>query len=110
MPEKVIIRDGAQAVFILSGSLVATGVPEVRDDMKQLLQLGVTQLVVDLRHAAILDSAGIGCLVAAHNSLSKTGGSLTVKQASPEIYELLCSMRLNRHFTITAAETDGSQA
>ena len=49
----------------------------------------------------MLDSAGLGLLIAAHNSLQKVGGEMSVVKASPDILELLTTMRIHQHFRIS---------
>jgi|WetSurMetagenome_2_1015567.scaffolds.fasta_scaffold598176_1 anti-anti-sigma factor len=100
MVDKEIVKESTTATIILRSDLVASSVPEIRGDLKQLLQEGVTRLVMDVSNVGIVDSVGIGCLVAAHNSLLKVGGSLSVVGPNEEIYELFRSMRLDRHFEI----------
>jgi|WetSurMetagenome_2_1015567.scaffolds.fasta_scaffold690510_2 anti-anti-sigma factor len=100
MPGIQITQNNTQAALILQENLVASLVPDLKSTLKNLLQQGVTKLEIDFTHVQIVDSTGIGCLIAAHNSLSKNGGSLSVFGMSQDIYELFCSMRLDRHFTI----------
>jgi anti-anti-sigma factor len=101
MTETQVIHTGAQATIILGEKLVASGVPVLKSDMKELIGEGVKWMVLDCSQLILMDSTGIGCLVAAHNSLSKLNGSLSLIQVSPDIYDLLCSMRLDRHIKIS---------
>ena len=98
--ESVITRDGTNAVLQAGGDLVAATVPEYRSQLRELVQAGIRELVFDLGHARMVDSSGIGLLMAAHNSLERVGGMLRVHHASPEIRELFVAMRLNQHITI----------
>ena len=109
MTDRTISREGTQAVVTLGENLVASNVLEVRNELRNLLQEGVVAVVIDMVHVEMLDSSGIGCLVAAHNSLSKKGGSLMIFNASPNIYELFKSMRLDRHFSIMPANAERTQ-
>jgi anti-sigma B factor antagonist len=104
MPEIQIKHEQTQATIKLEQDLVASLVPDLKNAMKGLLQEGVTHLEIDLSQVRIVDSTGIGCLIAAHNSLSKIGGGLTVFGVSEDVFELFSSMRLNRHFTIKQME------
>lgn len=108
MPGIQIQHKGTQATITLGENLVASLVPDLKGAMKALLREGVTKLAIDLSQVSIVDSTGIGCLIAAHNSLTKINGGLTVFGTSSDIYELLCSMRLNRHFTINPLESTRS--
>lgn len=104
MSEMQVKRDKSQATITLEKDLVASLVPDLKSTMKNLLQEGVTHMDIDFSQVNIVDSTGIGCLIAAHNSLSKSGGGLTIFGVSGDIYELFSSMRLNRHFTIKPIE------
>jgi serine/threonine-protein kinase RsbW len=101
MTETKMIQNGSEARFVLGGDLIASAVDEARALMKQALQDGVTDFVVDFQNVRMIDSMGIGSLVAMHNSMTKIGGKLMIVNVSEEIFELLQSMRLDRHFVIT---------
>lgn len=50
----------------------------LRDSIESLVGAGVTGLVIDMRSYAILDSAGLGALVASHGDVAETGGARLV--------------------------------
>ena len=60
-------------------------------------------LVIDLSRVELIDSVGIGLLIAAHNSLSKTGERLVLENINPDLAGLLRTMRLDKHFVIETA-------
>jgi anti-anti-sigma factor len=99
--ETKITRSGEEACLAPGSDIIAASVTEIRATMKSLLEEGVRQLVIDLSDVKVIDSSGIGMLVAAHNSLSRQGGKLSVIHASEELLDLLKAFRLDRHFTIT---------
>ncbi len=84
-----------------AADIVAASIAELRADLRRMIGDGVRELTVDFSAVAMLDSAGIGLLVAAHNSLSKVGGRLAIVNASPEILDLLRSMRIHQHFRVS---------
>jgi anti-anti-sigma factor len=96
-----ITRTGEEACLAPGGDIIAASVTEIRSMLKSLLEEGVRQLVIDLSEVKVIDSSGIGMLVAAHNSLSRQGGKLSVIHASEELLDLLKAFRLDRHFTIS---------
>jgi anti-anti-sigma factor len=100
MADYQVIQTSVRTVIILGSRLVASIVPDLKNEMKRLIGEGITTLTIDCTDLEIIDSTGIGCLVAAHNSLAKVNGNLSVIQVSPDIFDLLCSMRLDRHFKI----------
>ena len=101
MAEMQVIQQETQATIILGEKLVAAAVPELKIELKRLLEAGISMIVFDCSQLEQIDSTGIGCLVAAHNSLSKLNGDLTIVQVSSDIHELLSSMRLDRRIKIT---------
>jgi anti-anti-sigma factor len=101
MAKTLVIQTDSQATIILEQNLVASEVPDLKRELKRLIGEGVTSIQLDCGHLEIIDSTGIGCLVAAHNSLDKVDGKLTLINVSSDIYDLLCSMRLDRRVKIT---------
>lgn len=78
----------------LTGDLVAAGVPELKTALQTALAGGADEVVFDLAATTQLDSSGIGLLIATSNSLTRQQGRLRVVNASPDILQLLQSMRL----------------
>src|ERR1700733_14266605 len=81
--------------------LVAAKLPGLRSKLQELLGAGTVQLTLDLAGTQMVDSAGIGLLIATHNSLKKAGGGLTVIHASKEILDLFRTMRIHQHFAVS---------
>jgi anti-sigma B factor antagonist len=101
MTETQVKHTGAQATIILGKKLTASEVPNLKSEMKRLINEGVTLMSLDCTSLVTMDSTGIGCLVAAYNSLDKVDGKLLMTQVSSDIHDLLCSMRLDRRIKIT---------
>jgi anti-anti-sigma factor len=81
--------------------IVASMAADFRQDLLKEVESGVKRLVVDLDDVEMVDSVGIGVLVAAHNSLSKNGGQMAVSNVSQDIFNLFKVMRLDQHFEVT---------
>ena len=58
---------------------------------------------MDLDGVELIDSIGMGLLIAAHNSLMKNGGKLKVVNPSEDILRLLRTMRLDKHFEVLSS-------
>ncbi len=93
-------RTGNQAVITPSEPITVAFAGELRPQLQQLIADGVSHIVVDLSKVELVDSSGIGLLIATHNSLAKAGGGLRVIGTSPEIQHLFKVMRLDRHFAV----------
>ncbi len=81
--------------------LVASMVQEFKKEMKSILEDNPEQIVINLDGVEMIDSVGIGVLIATHNTLSKLGGKLTIINASANIYGLFKTMRLDKHFAVS---------
>jgi anti-anti-sigma factor len=98
----VVTREDKKAVVQPSGdTIVAATIPELRQQMRGVLDQGVRDLTIDLSAVRMVDSSGLGLLIAAHNSLRKMGGQLAVIHASEDLLALFQSMRMHQHFSVT---------
>ncbi len=96
-----ISREEGSTVIKPGQDVVASMARELREELKGLVAEGVQDMTMDLQGVEMVDSIGIGLLIAAHNSLAKSGGKLKVTNASPDIFKLLKTMRLDQHFEIS---------
>ena len=90
----------AKQSFSPEGDLTAVTAHEIRIQLKDLIQRGLRELVIDLSSTRVIDSTGIGLLVATHNSLRRIDAKLTLVNVSQELFELLKAFRLDKHFSI----------
>lgn len=93
LEDKVIVQPATD--------LVDVGVSELRTTLRDVAAAGSLNLVLDLRQVRMVDSSGIGLLVAAHNSMRRLGGSLAVIHASADILQLMRSMMIHQHFSVS---------
>jgi anti-anti-sigma factor len=91
---------GDRAVATIDGDLTAATAPRWRDSLVQLTKQDIRHLVIDLSTASIVDSSGIGLLLAAHNSIQRRGGQMEVIGASEDLVVLFRTMRLDKHFPV----------
>lgn len=89
----------------MQGDLTASVVPELQGILKEKLQLGVDEIVFDLAGTVMLDSSGIGLLIAASNTIGRQKGRISVQNVSPDILQLLQSMRLAARLNVTGCKS-----
>jgi len=89
------------AVVQAESDLVAARLPALRTKLQEMVASGIVHLTLDLAGARMVDSAGIGLLISAHNSLKKAGGELAVINASKDILDLFRTMRIQQHFSVS---------
>jgi anti-anti-sigma factor len=95
MSESDVIKPGKD--------VVASMAEEFKQSLLDEIKNGIKELVIDLTGVEVVDSVGLGVMIATHNSLSKSGGKLKVVNASEDICRLFQTMRLDQHFEIQAA-------
>lgn len=98
-----VFREGPRVRVVLEGKLTATEVPDLQARIKAEIADGAKEVVIDLAATRLMDSTGIGLLIATHNSLGAVSGNIQVTNASPDIFGLLRSMRLVDRLRVTAA-------
>jgi len=99
-----IEREGSTCSVVMRGNLIAALVPDLQAAVREQLAQGTAELSVDLGQTTMLDSTGIGFLIAARNSVVRQNGSMKVVGASPDILQLLQSMRLVSRLNVSGRE------
>jgi anti-anti-sigma factor len=94
-------REGNKATLVPAGDVLTTTVEVLKPQLKDMVRGGVDTIVFDLERVGIVDSAGIGLLVATHNSVEKVGGSISVIRASKGLVDLFKALRLDQRFPVT---------
>ena len=85
----------------LKGDLTAVLVPELQASLQEMTENGAREVVFDLSETAMLDSSGMGLLIAAANSLTPLGGKVRVTNVRPDFFRLLQSMRLTARLNVS---------
>ena len=98
-----IKRQGDRAIVKPEQDIVSSMVGEFRKELKSLLDEEPGEVVFDLEGVTMIDSVGLGALIATYNSLSKTGGKMKVVNASADLCGLFKTTRLDKHFEVKGA-------
>jgi len=80
--------------------VVSSAATELRKELKKLADSGVKKIEIDMKNVEMMDSMGLGLLIALHNTLKDQGGMIRVVNLSAELMELFKNMRLDRHFEV----------
>ncbi len=101
------IQVGGVQVFRLTGDFISepdqtTFQQKVRD----LVQRGVSALVVDLRNVHYINSCGIGSLVGALTTLRRSGGDIHLAETSREVRSVFETAQLDLIFHFHSAVQD----
>ena len=98
-----ISREGDRVVITPQQDIVASVAGDLRTLLKEQIGQGCREMVLDLRQVEMIDSMGIGLLIAVHNSLNKNGGQLRAVNLSQDLQRLFKNMRLDKHFSVEGA-------
>ncbi len=99
-----VVKNGDNMRFVPGQDLVASMANEFRTELNSLVLESPKEIEIDMVGVEMVDSVGIGVIIAAHNSMNKIGGKITVSNLNDDIYELFCTMRLDQHFDLVKAE------
>lgn len=104
MANYIVTQNNQTCQVALASDLTAGLVAELQAALKEQMQPGVAEVVFDLARTTLLDSSGIGLLIATANTLGRRNGRIRVINVSPEILQLLQSMRLAGRLNATGRE------
>jgi anti-sigma B factor antagonist len=108
MPLKITSHDvDGVTVLLLDGRIVlGEETVALREKVKSLLAEGKKKLVLDLKNVSMIDSSGLGALVAAHSSANATGAKLLLCNLGSRTNELLQMTRLLTVFEVADSQAD----
>ena len=104
------VVDGV-VVLALDGRIVlGEETTALRENVKSLLSGGQKNIVLDLTNVTMIDSSGLGTLVAAHSSAKSNGASLRLCNVGSRFNELLLITKLYTVFEVSSTEAEAVRA
>ena len=91
-----LAREGSKVSVTMGAELTVPFVPELRELLGAIHDDGVQELVLDFSETTVLDAAGLGLLLAARNSFSRSGRTLKLARVRPPIFSLFETLRLEQ--------------
>jgi anti-sigma B factor antagonist len=82
----------------------------LREKVKSLLGEGKKNIVLNLNNVTLIDSSGLGALVAAYSSAKSGGASLRLSNLGTRFNELLQITKLYTVFEVSETEADALRA
>jgi anti-sigma B factor antagonist len=94
-------KEGDVLVIELRGRMsVGEGDAEAGEEIRSAAAAGERKILLDMKGVPVLDSSGVGELMAAYASVSRRGGTIKLLGLSPRVGEVLKSTRLVGIFDI----------
>jgi anti-sigma B factor antagonist len=101
MDQFVILKDNSNLTVTLQTNLTVQIVPDLQTLFKEEIKNGITKIILDLSKVTIMDSSGIGLIIALCNSINEIKGTLNVTNVEKEIFKMLQLMRLVNRLNVT---------
>ncbi len=95
-----IVKEGNQTFLKPGMDVVASMAEDFKKELIAAINDSEGEFVIDLKGVEMVDSVGIGVIIAASNSLARAGRTLKVINVAKDVYGLFTTMRLNRRFTV----------
>jgi anti-anti-sigma factor len=95
-----IVNEAGQTIVRPGTDVVASMAEAFKEDLLAAVNSSDGVLVIDLEGVEMVDSVGIGVIIASHNSLNQADRELKVINAATVVCDLFTTMGLNRRFTI----------
>ena len=88
-----------RAIVTIQEKRIYLGITDLfRDDMLSVLDQDFNELVVNLEHVAVMNSAGLGVLIMAQDTIKKRGGTIKLTNLQPLMLDIFSRMRLDTLF------------
>ena len=100
MNESQVSQRGQQCWVEIHGPFSAAIVPSLQDSIRKMVESNVSDVVFDFSHCTMLDSSGIGLMIATCNVVAFYSGKVSVRHVSKDIARLLASMRLTERLGV----------
>ncbi len=97
-----IVNQGNKTIIKPGMDVVASMAEDFKSELLSVINESSSEVVIDLEGVEMVDSVGIGVIIAAHNTVKQSGGNLAVINVAKDVYGLFTTMRLNRRFTVEA--------
>lgn len=89
---------GNNAILRISEDILGADRLQLNEKVQELVDNGAKNIVLNLKDAGLMDSVGLGMLVALHTALSRKQTRLVLSNVGKSIEHLLLVTKLNRVF------------
>ena len=81
-------------VITPDSDIVGNATHDLKKEFSELIQNGKVQITLDLEKVSMIDSLGIGVLVATRNSVRQSDGEFCIVNLSKDLTQLFSNMRI----------------
>ncbi len=95
-----IVKQDNQAIIKPDVDIVVSMADDFKNELLSTIDESSGELVIDLQGVEMVDSVGIGVIIATHNTLKQKERQLKIINVGKNVYGLFTTMRLHQRFTI----------
>lgn len=95
---KVEYKENKAIVTVIEKRIYLGITDMFREDMLSVLESEFEQLVTNLEHVAVMNSAGLGVLIMAQDTIKKRNGRIKLANLQPLMQDIVSRMRLDTLF------------
>ena len=90
--------------------VIGDEVGALREKIKQLLDSGNKNILINLANVSYIDSTGVGALVGSFTTIRNQGGQMKLSNLSQRVKDILLVTKLLTVFDVYENETEGARS
>ena len=103
----ITIRENNDVVIMdINGEIDLYNAPDIKENIKNQMESGKTNIVINLDKVSYIDSSGIGVLISSLSNLKKAGGSLKIINVYASVRKVFELTKLTSFFDIYDSEQE----
>ncbi len=95
--------DGTIGITVAEKNLESGNVEQFREAIDRGCPARAARVTIDLKTVEMIDSSGIGALLAVHKRLAESGGKVVLRGVQPAVVSVIELLRLHRVFEVEMA-------
>ncbi|HOJ50793.1 MAG TPA: STAS domain-containing protein [Spirochaetota bacterium] len=93
-------------ILDINGEIDLYNAPDIKDTIKNLIDSGKRQVIINLEKVSYIDSSGIGVLISSLSNLKKVGGALKIINVYASVKKVFELTKLTSFFEIYDSEEE----
>ena len=98
--------NGNFVIFDINGEIDLYNAPEIKDQIKAMMDKGKVNIIINLDKVSYIDSSGIGVLISSLSNLKKAGGCLKIINVYASVRKVFELTKLTSFFDIYDSEQE----
>ena len=90
--------------------VIGDEVGQLREKIKELLEGGNKNILINLANVSYIDSTGVGALVGSFTTIRNQGGQMKLSNLSQRVRDILLVTKLLTVFDVYENETEGTKS